>query len=248
MDIEINGAKILYEIPVFGGIPLTQTIVNTWIVMIVLTGLCIFLTRGLKVRNISKRQAVAEYLVGMATRFVENNMGKSWSRYIPFISAIFALSLFSSLTSLLGMYAPTADLNTELAWALIVFVLITYTKIKTSGLGGYALSFTKPIALLTPFNIISELSTPISMSFRHFGNIVSGSVITTLIYAALALANKALFGLIPGIVGDILGQIPFLSVGVPAVLSLYFDWFSAFMQAFIFCILTMMYVANAAEE
>ena len=87
-----------------------------------------------------------------------------------------------------------------------------------------------------------------SFSFIHFGNILSGVVIDGLIYAALATATKALFGLIPGAVGSVLGTIPFLSVGLPAITSLYFDWFSGVMQAFIFCMLTIMYIANAAEE
>ena len=101
---------------------------------------------------------------------------------------------------------------------------------------------------MTPFNILSEIATPISMACRHFGNILSGVVIDGLIYAALATATKALFGLIPGAVGNVLGTIPFLSVGLPAITSLYFDWFSGVMQAFIFCMLTIMYIANAAEE
>ena len=73
-------------------------------------------------------------------------------------------------------------------------------------------------------------------------------VINGLLYAALAVASSRLFGLIPGIVGQVLSKIPILDVGVPAILSVYFDWFSGFMQAFIFCMLTVMYIANAAEE
>ena len=81
------------------------------------------------------------------------------------------------------------------------------------------------------------------MAFRHFGNIVSGVVISTLVYAALASASTLLFGWLPGI----LGKIPFLQVGIPAVLSVYFDLFSSCMQAFIFSMLTMLYIANAAS-
>ena len=100
---------------------------------------------------------------------------------------------------------------------------------------------------MTPFNILSELATPISMACRHFGNILSGVVISSLIYGALALASSALFGLLPGVLGDVLSGIPFLDVGIPAILSVYFDWFSGFMQAFIFCMLTVMYIKGAAE-
>ena len=247
MEVSINGAPIYFEIPILGGIPITATLVVTWAIMLLLTLGSIWLTRDLKVKNVSKRQAVAEFLVGTAEKFVNNNMGPAFSRYVPFVAALFCLSLFSSLSSLIGCFSPTADLSTELAWAILVFVLITYTKIKTNGLGGYAKGFTQPIFVLTPFNIISELATPISMAFRHFGNIVSGTVISTLVYAALAAANRALFGLLPGLLGDLLGAIPFLDVGIPAILSLYFDWFSSFMQAFIFCMLTTMYIAAAAE-
>ena len=164
------------------------------------------------------------------------------------MAALFASSLFSSLLSLVGMFPPTSDLSTTLAWAVMVFVLITYTKIRTGGVGGYLKGFTQPIFVLTPFNILSELATPISMAFRHFGNIVSGSVITALVYAALATASHALFAWLPGAAGELLGSIPILQVGVPAVLSVYFDLFSSFMQAFIFCMLTTLYIANAADD
>lgn len=248
MNVNITGSPIFTTLPILGGIPITETLVVTWGIMLLLTLLCIWLTRGLKVDQIGTRQTIAEALVTTAQNFVDSNMGKTFSHYAPFIAAIFSLSLLSSLSGLLGLFSPTADLSTELSWAVLVFVLITATKIKTNGVGGYLKGYTKPIAVLTPFNIISEIATPISMAFRHFGNIVSGTVISTLIYAALGTASHALFGLLPGAVGKLLSQIPFLSVGIPAVFSLYFDWFSSFMQAFIFCMLTMMYIATAAEE
>lgn len=248
MNVEITGAKILWTLPLFGGIPITETIVNGAIVTAIILLLCIFLTRNLQVKAVSKRQAVAEMLVAQAHKFVVGNMGEQFAYYIPFVGALFAASLFSSLLSLFGMYPPTSDLSTTLAWAVLVFVLITYHKIKAGGVGGYLKGFTQPIFVLTPFNVLSEVATPISMAFRHFGNIVSGSVITALVYAALATASHALFGLLPGVLGDVLGNIPLLQVGLPAVLSVYFDLFSSFMQAFIFCMLTTLYIANAAAE
>ena len=101
---------------------------------------------------------------------------------------------------------------------------------------------------MTPFNVLSELATPVSMACRHFGNILSGVVINGLIYAALAVATSALLGWLPGALGQVLGSIPFLDVGVPAILSVYFDWFSGFMQAFIFSMLTIMYIAQEAGD
>ena len=247
MEVNIQGAPVYFEIPLFGGIPISATLVVTWGVMLVLTLLCVWLTHDLKVKNISKRQAAAEFIVRTAEKFVRENMGEKWMRYTPFVSTIFALSIFSSLSSLLGVFPPTADLSTTMAWAIVVFVIITYTKLKTNGLGGYLKGFCDPIFVMAPFNVLGEVFTPVSMAFRHFGNIVSGTVITTLIYAALTAANHALFGILPGVVGQCLSAIPFLTVGLPAFISLYFDWFSSFMQAFIFCMLTMMFISTAAE-
>lgn len=291
MNVDITGARIYWTIPILGGIPITETIVNTMIVTLFVIGMCIFLTRNLQVRAVSKRQVVAEFLVETAQKFVNGNMGEKFAYYGPFIAALFASSILGSLLSLLGMFPPTSDLSTTGAWAVMVFVLITYTKIKTGGLGGYLLGFTQPIPVLTPFNILSELATPISMAFRHFGNVVSGSVISTLVYAALAAASTAVISLLSGTVfipvivillggsllvagirehklfkkllgtiAALLGvlgvlgylgtqlSIPLLQVGIPAVLSVYFDLFSSAMQAFIFCMLTTLYIANAAEE
>ncbi len=174
--------------------------------------------------------------------------GEKFRYLIPFVSALFATSVVSNLISLIGLRSPTADLSTEAAWAVVVFIMITTQKIKTNGFGGYLKGFTTPIAVMTPFNVLSELATPISMACRHFGNILSGVVINALIYGSLALASGKLLGLLPGVLGRTLSQIPILDVGVPAVLSVYFDWFSGIMQAFIFCMLTVMYIANAAEE
>lgn len=252
MNLDISGARVFYtlpiDFPVLGKLQISETLVVSWIVMILITGLCIWLTHDLKVENISKRQALAEFLVETANKFVVGNMGERFRYFIPFVAALFATSIVSNLISLIGLRSPTADLSTEAAWAIVVFSIITAQKIKTNGFGGYLKGFTTPIAVMTPFNILSELATPISMACRHFGNILSGVVINGLIYGALAVASSALLGLIPGVVGAVLAKIPILDVGVPAVLSVYFDWFSGFMQAFIFCMLTVMYIANAAEE
>lgn len=241
-NINITGAKIFFEIPIFGGIPITETQVNSWIVMLVIAILCLVLTHDLKVKPTSWRQIAAEWIVEKVEGLVRENMGRKFMNFAPFVAAILGLSALSSLSSLFGMYPPTADLNTVAGWSLLVFTLITFYKIKSGGFGGYLKGFTEPFALFTPFNILSELGTPVSMAFRHFGNIVSGTVISTLIYAALAAASGALFGWLPGI----FGKIPFLQVGLPAVLSIYFDLFSSCMQAFIFAMLTMLYIGSAA--
>ena len=292
MDVSINGARILHTIenvPLLGSIQITQTLTVSWLVMAIITGLCIWLGSGLKVTNISRKQAVAEMGYNAIVNFVRGNMGTEFDRYIPLVCTIFITSVISNLISLVGFWSPTADLMTELAWGLVVFVLITYHKIKASGLKGYLRGFLDPIFVLLPINIMSECFTPVSMACRHFGNILSGTVISTLIYAALTAANNALFGalgsslmvaiivmvlglvpaligykqkkkrlLIPGAIVAILGVLavftnlgatyPWLTVGIPAIPSLYFDWFGGCIQAFIFCTLTTLFIKQAAGD
>ncbi len=197
MNVTLNGAKILYvihNVPLLGELKITQTLVVTWIVMAITGILAWWLGHNLKVDHISKRQAAAETIVGMLNKFVRGNMGPNFDKYIPLVGAIFSLSVFCNLISVFGIWSPTADLNTELAWAVVVFVLITYHKITAGGMLNYLKGFLEPLFILAPINVMSECFTPVSMSFRHFGNILSGTVIATLIYAALAAANNALFG------------------------------------------------------
>ncbi len=244
MEVSINGPKILFELP-FGG-AFTQTVVNSWIIMAIIVGLCIWLTRDLKVHPTSKRQIVAEFLVKAAYNMVEGSMGKRFSFFTPYFGALIAFLAVSNLSGLTGFYAPTADLSTEAAFAVFTFVICTYYKLKVNGPIGYAKSFCEPIPVLLPFNILGEFANPLSLACRHFGNVVSGSVIGALIYGALAVGSSALFGLLPGFLGDLLGAIPFLQVGIPAVASIYFDIFSGLLQAYIFCMLSMMYIQDAA--
>ncbi|MCI7808425.1 F0F1 ATP synthase subunit A [bacterium] len=292
MEVSINGARIIAtfeNVPLFGTVQLTQTLVVSWLVMIIITALCIWLGSGLKVTGISRKQAVAEMIYTSLVNFVRGNMGTQFDHYIPLVGTIFVTSIVSNLISLVGIWSPTADLMTELAWALVVFVLITYHKIKASGILGYLKGFLDPIFILAPINIMSECFTPISMACRHFGNILSGTVIGALIYAALTAASSALFhklgsSLIVAIVVALLGaaliffgrnakkkfffilgiilavlgvlavltnlgaDYPWLTVGIPAIPSLYFDWFGGCVQAFIFCTLTTLFIKQAAGD
>ena len=245
-NLSITGAKILFKTPIhiFGQqLVITESQVNSWIVILAVFILCKVLTHNMKVRPESRRQIIAEFIVEKATNFVKGNMGEQFAGFAPFIAALMALSALSSLLSIFGLFSPTSDLNTIAGWAVVVFVMITFYKLK-GGLGGYLKGFTQPIFVLTPFNIISELATPVSMMFRHFGNICSGSVIMTLVYAALATVSTAVFRWLPGV----LAQFPFFQIGIPVVFSLYFDIFGSLLQAFIFAMLTMMYIASAAED
>lgn len=238
--IEITGARIYFTIPMpLQDLPITESQVNSWLVMLTIFGLCLWLTHGLTERAETKRQLVCEFIVEKTDGLIASNMGeKYFSHFGPFIAAVMSLSALSSLITLIGLYTPTSDMNVVAGWAVVVFVLITYYKNKC-GFVHYLKSFANPV-LLTPLNVISEIATPVSMAFRHYGNILSGSVISVLVASALQGLSKMLLGWLPGV----LGNIPFLQIGIPAILSIYFDLFSGLLQAFIFAMLTMLYVSS----
>ncbi len=242
--ITVTGAQIYFTIPMpVMNLPITESQVNSLAVILSLLGLCLYFTHGLTVIPHSKRQIIAEFIVEKAQNFVTSNMGDRFAGFGPFVAAIMGLSALSSLSSLLGLYPPTSDINIVAGWAILVFILITYYKLK-GGFVNYLKGFADPIPLFAPFNVISEVATPISMAFRHYGNVLSGVVISTLVAAALQGLSSIVLGWLPGA----LGEIPFLQIGLPAILSLYFDLFSGCLQAFIFAMLTMLYISNGFPE
>ena len=238
--VSITGARILVTVPMpIQEFPITESQINSWLVVVSLLGLCLFLTHGLKVRADTKRQHAVEWLVKRIEDLVRGNMGEYFLGFAPFIAAILTLSALSSLLSLFGLYPPTSDLNVTAGWAILVFGLITYYKMKCGPIH-YLKSFAEPVPLLAPMNVLSEVATPLSMAFRHYGNVLSGTVIAALVATGLQGLSRLLLGWLPGF----LGEIPFLQIGIPAVLSVYFDLVSGCLQAYIFAMLTMMYVSG----
>lgn len=244
--IDITGARIFFTIPMpFQDLPITESLVNAWLVILSILFLCLYFTHGIAEKPQSHRQLIAEWIIEKTEKLVKENMGSHFIGFAPFIATILAISAFSSLLSLFGLFAPTSDLNIVAGWAVLVFILITYQKCKAGPLC-YLKGFAEPTPVIAPINLISEFATPFSMAFRHYGNILSGSVISVLIAAALGGLSSKILGNLPGI----LGEIPFFQIGLPAILSIYFDVFSGCLQAFIFAMLTMLYVSSGfpAEE
>lgn len=236
-----DGPKVVFE---FGSIQITETVVVGWLIIVIATLLCLWLTKGLKKVPETKRQVLAEMFVNFVNDMVEKNMGPKLMGYAPYIGALMVYALMGALVSVFGLRSMTADINVTGAWAVLTFFLITYHKIKANGIGGYFKSFAQPVAFILPLNIVGELATPASMAFRLFGNVAGGMVITGLLYGALGAASSALH------VSWAFGSWAFdlLQVGIPAVLSVYFDFFSGTVQAYIFSMLTMVNVGAAAEE
>ena len=280
----MNGPKIYFTAPILGGIPITQTAASSFVVMLILCIAGIVLGRNLQKRP-GRRQVLVEKGVSMLYGMVEDTMGKHNAYWTPYIGALFLSSLFGTLIGMTGIFrSATSDLSTTLTWALMTSVLCWACGIRTNGFLGWLKGFSEPIAVMLPMNIVSEIAQPISMAFRHFGNIAGGGVLTSLLYTALASLSAAVLGLVGksmvaaavilvigialfawgykahklmrkvfGIVFAVTGLlalaglsgVPYLEVGIPGILSLYFDVFSGGVQALVFSLLTMVYIGNA---
>ena len=292
MELEVTGAFIYFEIPIFGGIPVTQTMVSFLLVTILLCWASIYFGKDLKKRPDGK-QVLVEKGVMMLRSMVVETMGEHNAHWTPFIGTIFLSSICGSLIGLTGfLRSATADISCVIVWAVMVSVIIWYNNIKNNGFVGWLKGFTEPIVVMTPMNIVSEIAQPLSMAFRHFGNVAGGGVITSIIYAALGAASAGILNLIAksgwlmgtvlilagaglivlwkkkgkivalifgiacavvGLVGllqgiGVLSGVPILALGVPAVLSCYFDLFSGFVQAYVFSLLTMVYISGSLPE
>ena len=240
--ISVTGAQIYFTVPMpLQDLPVTEAQVVSAAVLIFLFFLCLFLTRNLKMRPSSARQLIAEYLVEATEKLVRTNMGEFFMGFAPFIAAVLGLSAVSSLSSLLGLYPPTADINIIAGWGILVFILITAYKLK-GGAWNYVKGYFEPIPVFAPLNILGEIATPISMSFRHFGNVLSGVCISALLSYALSGLTNTVFSFLS------LNIPPILRIGIPAVFSVYFDLFSGALQAFIFAMLSMLYIAGGFPE
>ena len=248
MDLSVNGPKVFIRISAlfekFGDILgnlVTQTTVTLFVVTVALITIAYAINKSLRKRP-GRFQVIVEKLVTMLYGLVEDSMGKHNLKFAPYIGTLFLSSIIGTLLGMTQLFrSATADLSVTLAWALITTGMVWYHNIKNFGFKAWLKGFTEPIVVMTPMNIVSEIAQPISMAFRHFGNVAGGSVLTALIYAALGLLSNLLLGWIPGLIGEI----PFFQVGIPAFLSVYFDLFSGFVQALVFSLLTMVYVGGA---
>ena len=288
MNVNVTGAYIYFTIPILGGIDITQTTVSVFLVSGLLMLASYFLGRKLTKRP-GKMQVLVEKGVMMMHNMVCDTMGKHNAHWSAYIGTIFLSSICGSLIGLTGfLRSSTADLSVPLVWALMTTAIIWYNNIKNNGFVGWLKGFTEPVVVMTPMNIVSEIAQPVSMAFRHFGNVAGGGVITAILYTALGLLSSAVIGLVSGtvvipvvvmvlgvalfiwgckkkktgrrilgivfvVIGllgllqytGILTDVPIFQFGIPAVLSVYFDLFSGFVQAFVFSLLSMVYIAGA---
>ncbi len=228
LSIGING---YFKYSFFGHeVWITNTHIAIVLVMLTLMIFAVFANRAIKKADPTKAPGaflnVIELRVEKVDGLVKTNMGETHGlKFANYIGTLFAFLILANLSGLLGLRPPTADYGTTFALAIITFVLIHYNGFKYQKFGHITGLF-QPIPLLFPINLIGEIATPLSLSLRLFGNIMSGTVMLGLIY-----------GLIPKV----------LTLVWPAALHGYFDMFSGAIQTYVFCMLTMVFISQTFE-
>lgn len=206
----------------FGDLQIAESVVITWVIMAFILLLSVFLTRNLKVHDISRRQLVAETIVTSLDKFVTGMVGEDGKRYVPYLISVLLYIGLSNIIGLFGMKPPTKDMNVTAALSLMSIILIQYAGIHQKGVKKWLKSFTEPIAIVTPINILELFIKPLSLCMRLFGNVLGAYVIMELIKL-----------LVP--------------VAVPVPFSFYFDIFDGLIQAYVFVFLTSLFIKEAIE-
>lgn len=212
----------LEKIPLIGTDGIAESIVVTWILMAVLILFAFVMTRNLKVHNISKRQAVIELIVTKTTGMVEGMVGSEGKRYVTYLTTILIYVVISNLCGIFGFKSPTKDLNVTIALAAMSIILIEYAGIHRKGVKRWLHSFVEPVPIIAPINVLELFIRPLSLCMRLFGNILGAFVIMELLKSIVPIF-------------------------LPAVFSLYFDFFDGAIQAYVFVFLTSLFIKEAVE-
>lgn len=221
MTEELN-CETLFTIPIFGGIPITESIVVTWIIMAVLVFLSIILVRNLKVENPGKKQLVLEIIVTKLEDLFSGVLGENGKPYVPYLVTVILYIGIANIIGIFGFKPPTKDINVTAALAIMSIVLVQVSCIRHKGTKGWLKSFAEPVAIVAPINIMELVIKPLSLCMRLFGNVLGAFVVMKLIEAVVPLI-------------------------VPIPLSLYFDIFDGCLQAFVFSFLTALYMQEGLE-
>lgn len=214
--------KDAFTIPILGGIAIKESVVITWFIMAGLLIFALVMTSGMKTRNPGKRQIVIEAFVTWMEKMTGNMLGEKGKGYVPYIATVLIYIAISNILGIFNIDPPTRDLNVTVTLAIMSIVLIEAAGIHVKGPKKWLKSFTEPIALITPINIMEVVTKPLSLCMRLFGNVFAAYVIMELIKMAVPVV-------------------------LPAALSLYFDLFDGLLQAYVFVFLTSLYIKEAIE-
>ena len=211
--------ETVFRLPFFGGIPFDESCVVTWIIMAVIALICYILTRNLKVENISRRQAAVEWIVVKLESFVGDLAGEGGKAYVPYLITVLIYLGFANIIGIFGFKPPTKSLNVTAAMAVMTIVLVQVAGIRAKGVKGWLKSFTGIAGMVS---ILDLFTRPLSLCMRLFGNVLGAFVIMKLLEAVIPVI-------------------------LPAIFSLYFDFFDGILQAYVFVFLTGMYIKEATE-
>jgi F-type H+-transporting ATPase subunit a len=236
------GSHLTWQWPLIGSVH-ADTILTTWLVMLVSLAFFWYLGGSYKSNRVNKRQATFEGIVNYLADLTSSTIGAHGERYVPiFIGMFFFIFILNQIGFFpfkqLGLPfggAPTADLNTTVAFALLVFFGIQFVAVRQSGIKAYAHLF-KPFPILFPLNVIEELARPVVLALRLFFNIFVGELL--LFVVATIIASNVKVGPVS------------LSLGaaiVPFFLQ-FFNFFVGTLQAFVFTLLSIVYLSLATAE
>lgn len=220
--IEKLDCKIAFEIPLFGGIPVPESAVVTWMIIAGLALVCAICTRNLQVVPTTKRQLVIETIVEGIQGFFYDILGKKGSCYIPLLATIAIYIGCADMIGIFGLTPPTKDLNVTAGVAIVSIFMIEFSGIRAKGAKGFVKSMAEPMPLVVPLNILEIFIRPLSLCMRLFGNILGGFVVMELIRMV-----------VPAI--------------VPVPFHFYFDFFDGLIQAYVFVFLTALFINEAIE-
>ncbi len=222
--------KALIHLPFGNGkFDIYESIVVTWIIMAAILVLLLILTRDFKVHNISKRQAAVEAFVSWIRGVVGKNLGEEASRYTDWIVTVLCYLACANTIGLFGFIPPTMDINVTAGLSFMSIILVEAAAIRKKGTVGWLKSFAKPMAIVTPMNVMELAIRPLSLCMRLFGNIIGATVIMELIKHLIHIHSVSVPAIYP---------VPF---------AFYFDIFDGLIQAYVFVFLTSLYIKEAVE-
>lgn len=230
--------EVVFEI---GGIPVTETVVYSWVIIGVIVVAAIALRFATAKAYAANDQIpvglanVAEIITGGINDFTKSNLHHHWKPFAPYIATI---GIFLAIANTIGMYGfglkpPTRDFNLPFALATMTTFLVIFSSIHYKGALGYLKSFFQPVWWLFPIKIIEVFARWISLTARLFGNVLAAFIIMELLVEVMQWVFTKIF-----IIGP----------GIPAIFSFYFDIFDGLLQALVFTFLTTLYIEEGLEE
>ena len=197
----------------------SATLINTWMIMGVLIIFSLLATRQTKLVP-NPLQNIAEMLITTFDNLVRDALELDDRRYFPLICGMFMFLLLSNIWGVIPTFEePTKDLNTPLGLAILGFIIAQYSGIKFKGFKGYLKEYFQPIFFMMPLNIVGEVSKVVSISFRLYGNIMGGTII-------ILVVSNLVYNLV-----------------LPPFLNAFFGLFVGTIQAFVFTMLTLVYIS-----